>query len=217
MSTGPREEKKQKTRQALLEAALKLLEGEQSFAGLSLREVTREAGIVPTAFYRHFRDMDELGLALVDESFHALRQMMRAARSGTLPADQLVRRSVATFIAHVRANRQHFQFVVRERAGGRSAIRNAIRTEVRLFSSELATDLGRFPALNRWRTEDLQMMAGLIVGTMVNAVLDILDLPAARPEDEQELALLLEKQLRLVLLGASLWKGGEAQGAAPRG
>ena len=205
--TGPREEKKQKTRQALLEAALKLLEGEQAFAGLSLREVTREAGIVPTAFYRHFRDMDELGLALVDDSFHALRQMMRAARAEPLPAEQLVRRSVATFISHVRANRQHFQFVVRERAGGRSAIRNAIRTEVRLFSSELATDLGRFPALNRWRTEDLQMMAGLIVGTMVNAVLDILDLPAARPEDEQELALLLEKQLRLVLLGATQWKG----------
>lgn len=206
MSTGPREEKKQRTRQTLLEAALNLLEGEQSFAGLSLREVTREAGIVPTAFYRHFQDMDELGLALVDESFHTLRQMMRAARAGKLPAEQLIRRSVETFVAHVREHRQHFRFVVRERAGGRSAIRNAIRTEIRLFSSELATDLARFPVLNTWHTEDLQMMAGLIVGTMVNAVLDILDLPGNRAEDEQELVQLLEKQLRLVVLGASQWK-----------
>jgi AcrR family transcriptional regulator len=39
----------------------------RSFVSISLREVTREAGVVPTAFYRHFKDMDELGLALVDE------------------------------------------------------------------------------------------------------------------------------------------------------
>lgn len=203
---GPREEKKQKTRQALLEAALTLLEGEQSFASLSLREVTREAGIVPTAFYRHFQDMDELGLALVDESVHTLRQMMRNARSGGLPAEQLVRRSVQAFVAHVRTNQRHFQFLLRERAGGRSIIRNAIRTEIRLFVSELATDLGRFPALNAWRTEDLQMIAGLIVNTMVSAVLDILDLPAGRPEEEASMERLLEKQLRLVLLGAAAWK-----------
>lgn len=205
-TTGPREEKKQKTRQALLEAALKLLEGEQSFASLSLREVTREAGIVPTAFYRHFRDMDELGLALVDESVHTLRQMMRTARSGGLPTEQLVRRSVQAFVEHVRENDRYFQFLLRERAGGRSVIRNAIRTEIRLFVSELATDLGRFPALNQWRTEDLQMIAGLIVNTMVSAVLDILDLPAGRPEDAQDMVTVLEKQLRLVLLGAAAWK-----------
>ncbi|MFZ5722513.1 MAG: HTH-type transcriptional repressor FabR [Pseudomonadota bacterium] len=207
--SGPREEKKQKTRQTLLDAALHLLDGEQSFASLSLREVTREAGIVPTAFYRHFQDMDELGLALVDESFHTLRQMMRAARSGQIPTEQMIRRSVAVFVAHVRAHARYFQFLLRERAGGRSALRNAIRTEVRLFVSELATDLARFPALNRWPTEDLQMMAGLIVGTMMNAVMDILDLPAGRPEDEREMARLLEKQLRLILLGAGQWKSGD--------
>lgn len=203
---GPREEKKQKTRQALLDAALLLLEGEQSFASLSLREVTREAGIVPTAFYRHFADMDQLGLALVDESFHALRQLMRSARSGQLPTDQLIRRSVAVFVAHVRAHARYFQFLNRERAGGRSLVRNAIRTEIRLFISELATDLGRFPKLQPWSTEDLQMLANLAVATMMSAVQDILDLPPGRPEDEQAMATMLEKQLRLILLGAGQWK-----------
>lgn len=205
-AAGPREEKKQKTRQALLDAALKLLEEDKSFAALSLREVTREAGIVPTAFYRHFRDMDELGLALVDECFHTLRQQMRAARAGQMPPEQRIRRSVESFVAHVRMNDRHFQFLLRERAGGRSAIRNAIRTEVRLFISELATDLARFPGLKSWKTEDLRMMASLIVNTMVNAVIDISDLPAGRPDDEQDMMRTLEKQLRLVILGASLWK-----------
>ena len=52
-----RQERKQRTRQALLDAALDLLD-EQSFSSLSLRQVTRAARVVPTAFYRHFDDME---------------------------------------------------------------------------------------------------------------------------------------------------------------
>ena len=74
-----RQERKQRTRQDLLGAALRLLE-DQSFSSLSLREVTREAGVVPTAFYRHFENMEELGLALIEEAFRTLREMIRAAR-----------------------------------------------------------------------------------------------------------------------------------------
>lgn len=205
-SSGPREEKKLRTRQALLDAAMQLMEGDHSFRSLSLREVTRAAGVVPTAFYRHFRDMDELGLALVDESFRTLRQMMRAARSAPLPPDDLVRRSVDTYVDHVRANRRYFQFVARELFGGRSAVRAAIRHEVRLFISELATDLGRLPPLSSWTTEDLQMIASLLVSAMIQATQNILDLPPGRADEETAIRRTSEKQLRLILLGASLWK-----------
>ena len=44
--TPSREERKEATRRAIIDAALKLLE-DRSFSGLSLREVTREAGVVP--------------------------------------------------------------------------------------------------------------------------------------------------------------------------
>ena len=60
-----------------IEAAFSQLSAERSFASLSLREVSREAGIAPTSFYRHFRDVDELGLTMVDESGLMLRQLMR--------------------------------------------------------------------------------------------------------------------------------------------
>nr|MBP7548525.1 TetR family transcriptional regulator [Corallincola sp.] len=66
--SGVRAQQKEKTRQTLIEAALAQLSAERSLASLSLREVAREAGIAPTSFYRHFRDMDELGLTLVDEA-----------------------------------------------------------------------------------------------------------------------------------------------------
>ena len=58
-------ERKEATRRAIVAAALTLLE-EQSFSALSLREVTREAGIAPTAFYRHFESMEALGLVLIE-------------------------------------------------------------------------------------------------------------------------------------------------------
>ncbi len=83
------------------------------------------------------------------------------------------------------------------------------RFEIRRFVSELATDLGRFPALARWRSEDLQRMAGLIGSLMVTAVLDVLDPNTASPGDEQELVRTLESQLRLIVLGASPWRSPE--------
>ena len=75
-----RQEQKLKTRQNIIHAAFSLLDENRSLSAISLREVAREAGIAPTSFYRHFKDMDELGLTLVDEAGLALRQLMRQAR-----------------------------------------------------------------------------------------------------------------------------------------
>ena len=199
-----RRARKERTRADLLHAALLLLK-DSSFSSLSLREVTREAGVVPTAFYRHFTNMEELGLALVDESFRTLRQMIRSARSETNP-DHVIRSSVEILVHHVHQNRLHFRFIARERFGGVRALRQAIRSEIRLFSSELATDLARFRYLNAWSTEDLQMMAGLIVNAMVSTAEEILDMSIDRPEVENEVARTVEKQLRLVALAVPHWR-----------
>jgi AcrR family transcriptional regulator len=206
-----RRERKERTRADLLHAALLLLK-DTSFSSLSLREVTREAGVVPTAFYRHFTTMEELGLALVDESFRTLRQMIRSARSEA-NAEHVIRRSVEILVHHVHEHRLHFRFIARERFGGVRALRQAIQSEIRLFSSELATDLARFPYLNAWTTEDLQMMAGLIVNAMVSTAEGILDMPIDRPEVEDEIVRTVEKQLRLVALAAPHWRSA---GGAPR-
>ncbi len=36
---------------------------------------------MPTAFYRHFDSVESLGLALVDESFVSLRELLREVRT----------------------------------------------------------------------------------------------------------------------------------------
>ena len=200
-----RQERKQRTRQDLLQAALRLLE-DQSFSGLSLREVTREAGVVPTAFYRHFDNMEELGLALIDESFRTLREMIRAARADPSTYEHVIANSVEILVRHVHENRLHFTFIARERFSGVASIRHAIRTEIRLFASDLATDLVRFPYMKEWSSEDLHVMAGLIVNSMVSIVEALLDAPANSPAAEREIRRIAEKQLRMVVMAAPAWR-----------
>jgi AcrR family transcriptional regulator len=203
--SASREQRKQRTRQALLDAALELLE-DRSFSSLSLRQVTRSAGVVPTAFYRHFDDMEELGLALIDESFRTLREMIRAARTDLPPSAHVIRNSVEILVAYVHAHETHFRFIGRERFGGVAALRQAIRVEIRLFASDLASDLGRFPYLDRWNTEDLQLLAGLMVNAMVSTAEAILDAPPKSRAAEDEIMATARRQLRMITLGVPEWR-----------
>ena len=63
--------------------------------------MTREAGIVPAAFYRHFESMEALGLVLIDESFRTLRDMLRGARAGKLDPNRVIESSVEILVASV--------------------------------------------------------------------------------------------------------------------
>lgn len=204
-------ERREHTRRALLDAALKLMDAGESFEAVSLRSVARAAGVVPGAFYRHFSSMDELGLALVDESFRTLRALLREARTAGLPPRHVIRRSVDVLVEQVLANRQHFALIARARTSGNGVLRHAVNNEIRLITSELATDLARFPALREWSTDDLGMLAGLLVNTMILHVAEILDLPVDNggrpsPEAVQEIARIAEKQLRLPLLAVPHWR-----------
>jgi AcrR family transcriptional regulator len=201
--TPSREERKEATRRAIVAAALKLLE-EQSFSALSLREVTREAGIVPAAFYRHFESMEALGLVLIDESFRALRDMLRTARAGKLDPNRVIESSVDHLIEGVNARREHWRFIGRERSSGLSVLRYAIRTEIRLITSELAIDLARFPGLHTWTGEDLNILATLIVNAMISIAEAIEDAGDSAALDE--IRRVAVKQLRLIVVGVAGWR-----------
>ncbi len=201
--TPSREERKEATRRAIIAAALKLLD-ERSFSGLSLREVTREAGIVPAAFYRHFESMDALGLVLIDESFRTLREMLRSARAGKLDPNRVIESTVEILVAGVAEQREHWRFIGRERSSGVTVLRYAIRTEIRLITSELATDLARFPGLNEWSTEDLNILASLFVNSMIIIAEAIEDAHDAAALDEIKRTAV--KQLRMITVGVNAWE-----------
>jgi AcrR family transcriptional regulator len=201
--TLSREERKEATRRAIIAAALRLLE-DRSFSALSLREVTREAGIVPGAFYRHFESMEALGLVLIDESFRALRDMLRGARAARLDPNRVIESSVDILIEGVNQRREHWRFIGRERSSGVTVLRYAIRTEIRLITSELAIDLARFPGLNTWSSEDLNILASLFVNAMIVIAEAIED--AGDPAALDEIRRTAIKQLRMIAVGVAGWR-----------
>lgn len=202
---GSHEARRSRTRQALIEASLDLLGDDRTFSSLSLREVTKAAGVVPAAFYRHFRGMDSLGLELVDESFRALRAQMREVRGKPLPAEQLIRNSVALYVRYVREQERYFRFAIREYFSGATSTRLAIRNELRFFVSELATDLALLVPERKVTSTDLQMIAQLVVNNMVMVTEQVLELPADRPDEDALLVDAAAKQMRVIFLGVSQW------------
>jgi AcrR family transcriptional regulator len=166
--------------------------------------VTREVGIVPAAFYRHFESMEALGLVLIDESFRSLRDTLREARAGKLDPTRVIESSVEILVGSITERREHWRFIYRERSGGVTVLRYAIRTELRLITSELATDLARFPGLNEWSTEDLNVLATLFVNAMIVIAEAIEDAHSAEAlEDIRRIAV---KQLRMIAIGIAGWR-----------
>ena len=201
-----RGERKQRTRAHLLDAALHLMGEGRGFGSLSLREITRVAGVVPASFYRHFHDLNDLGLALVEESGVTLRRLLREARRTGLPPTQMLRTSVQVFRDYLNAHRLHFLFVAGERSGGSALIRAAVRSEERHFIDEMTQDLRQLGLMPGLSTATLQMACGLVVTTMMNAATDFLDLPKDQPQLEREFTENFVRQLRLIFLGARAWR-----------
>lgn len=205
-----RVERKEVTRRAIIGAALKLLD-ERNFSALSLREVTREVGIVPAGFYRHFESMEALGLVLIDESFRSLREMLRSARTDKLDPNRMIESTVEILTASVTQQREHWRFIVRERSSGIPILRHAIRAEILLITSELAADLARFPGLDTWSAEDLNIRAGLFVNSMIVIAEAIEDSPDAATVEE--ITRTAVRQLRMITVGVAGWRSD--QGSIP--
>ena len=85
-----------------------------------------------------FRDVDELGLTMVDESGLMLRQLMRQARQRIAKGGSVIRTSVSTFMEFIGNNPNAFRLLLRERSGTSAAFRAAVAREIQHFIAELA-------------------------------------------------------------------------------
>ncbi|MFC7810663.1 TetR family transcriptional regulator [Streptomyces olivaceus] len=201
---GVRQAQKQKTRQALLDAALGLLE-EQSLSSLGLREVTRAAGVAPTAFYRHFRSTEDLGVALVEEALGSLHPMIRTTMSPVEDDDERIARAVELIAGHVAAHPAHVRFVARERHGGVQPVREAIREQLTRFAEEVKSELATDASAAGWSDADLRMLAGLYVDQMLITASLFLETLAAPREEHRRAAATATRQLRLIGVGRRHW------------
>ncbi|WP_053846955.1 TetR family transcriptional regulator [Streptomyces sp. NRRL B-24085] len=201
---GIRQAQKQKTRQALLDAALALLE-EQSLSSLGLREVTRAVGVAPTAFYRHFRSTADLGVALVEEALGSLHPMIRTTVSTADDHGQRIKRAIELIAGHVDAYPAHVRFIARERHGGVQPVREAIRDQLARFGQEVKDELAKDPVSGGWSDEDLLMLANLYVDQMLITASLFLEALEAPPEERDRVCQVAERQMRLIGIGREHW------------
>ncbi|NMP33016.1 HTH-type transcriptional repressor FabR [Thalassotalea sp. M1531] len=194
--TGIRAQQKEKTRRQLIEAALGQLSADRSFSSLSLREVAKEAGLAPTSFYRHFSDMDELGLTLVDEAGLTLRQLMRQARQRIEKGGSVIKISVHTFMEFIDNNANIFRLLLRERSGTSAEFRAAVSREIRYFTMELRDYIEKANKLDR---DIAYLQAHAAVTLVFSAGAEALDYDK---KERLELAERTIEQLRLIARGA---------------
>ena len=191
-----RQEQKLRTRRSIIEAAFSLLDEQRSLSSISLREVARAAGIAPTSFYRHFKDIDELGLTLVDEAGLALRQLMRQARVRIASGGGVINISVDTFMEFITANNNVFRLLLREHTGTSMAFRSAVLREIKHFNVEL-TDYTISTTGLPYNIANLQAEA--MVKLVFSAGAEALD---ASDEQKANVAERVKLQLRFVVNGA---------------
>src|SRR5690554_5072108 len=194
---GIRAAQKEKTRRALIQAAMNQLSAEHGYASLSLREVAREANIAPTSFYRHFQNMEELGLTLVDEGGLALRQLLRQSRQRIATGGSVIQVSLETFMYFVANHSSIFRLLLQERSGTSREFRDAVAREINHFKSELTDYLVAERELPRLIAE---LQSDAVIRVVFSAGADALDL------DTTQRKLLMAQtivQVRMIVRGAT--------------
>lgn len=195
---GNRSDQKAKTRQQIMDSALNLLADNRSFGELSLREVTREAGIAPNSFYRHFFDMEDLGLTLVNVAGEGLTQFIRDARKKVTEPSNPVRVSVEAFFQHVTSNPQLFHLILRQRAGSDS-FRRAIRNTIIYAIDEMADSLDRRAARTGRAIHNSHLTAEAIVTIVFGLGANALD---SDDDGRDAIAERMIQEIELILLGS---------------
>lgn len=174
------------TRTALVAAAFDEL-SDQSLDALSIRRLTAAVGITPAAFYRHFTDLDDIGLVLVEEAIH---QLALAVREGLANLDQdngpAVIATIGTSLAEVsKSHRPQMTFVARERCSGRERIQLAIRDGIRRITLETAGELKAKTRMREWSWEDTLVMSDAMVHFGIHLIEQlVLSAPCTRRTDE---------------------------------
>jgi AcrR family transcriptional regulator len=213
---GIREEQKEQRERmsrTLIRAALEL-SAAQGYGSLSLRSVARKAGIAPTSFYRHFRDMDELGLAVVDQALEVLVPCMDNARKAfNLPQtpphspndestmlDRMIRSWLGTLLDCLYEHREPLRLFFQERTGSSSALRKAISAGVSRLTRTLTEDLERLGGQAGIRFHDAESTAEAVMTLVCSAALDEF---VSGTHEKKDLPDRLARKLGFLLLGSA--------------
>ncbi|WP_179997862.1 HTH-type transcriptional repressor FabR [Acinetobacter sp. YH12239] len=187
------------TKEELFQAALNLIGPQKSIASLSLREVAREAGIAPNSFYRHFKDIDELAIELIDRSGIVLRQILHQARLKAVRNSSIVRSSVEVFIEQLDADEGNLSLLLREGYTGSASYKEAVEKQLNYFQQELMDDLVRLEQNNPHKIKHPELAAKAITQLVFTMGAKLINMPH---DERKVVAEQTMTMIRMILEGA---------------
>lgn len=187
------------TKEELFQAALNLIGPQKSIASLSLREVAREAGIAPNSFYRHFKDIDELAIKLIDRAGVVLRHILHEARLKASKQNSIIRSSVEVFIEQLNADTGNLSLLLREGYTGSISYKLAVERQLNFFQQELKEDLILLEKLNNSKLANPEIVAKAITQLVFNMGAKVIDMPIDERKAVAEETMIM---IRMILEGA---------------
>ncbi|MEE2729912.1 MAG: TetR family transcriptional regulator [Pseudomonadota bacterium] len=209
----------------LMEAALKLNASTRSLNALSLRELAREAGLNPNTFYRHFKDFDELGLAIIEEMTNQIRQPLRELRrkaaESVVPAHtpiaswrenprlnlaratQVNRETVKLFFDYVAENPNAFILGIRELHGASPILRRALRKVMDDFARDMADDINELKLMPELSQDSLYDISETITREMFQLSMEYIE----QPERQEQICIKAEKMITSLIMGSAVLHG----------
>ena len=197
--TVSRKKQKQETRQRLMDAVTAELASGRCFDTLSLREVAKLAGIAPTSFYRHFHDMEGLGLALIEDHAGGLLTLMHRVREQASEGRSLIRASVETLFDYIFSNQGMSRMILQESMARESTFRKAAENLFVTMSSDLADFLVWDAQRRGVPLSHPQLAAKSTVSILFTTGIALLNMPAEDRDRRIEAAIV---QLRMIMRGA---------------
>ena len=187
------------TKEELFQAALNLIGPQKSISSLSLREVAREAGIAPNSFYRHFKDIDELAIELIELSGGVLRRILHQARIKAIKQSSIIRSSVEVFIEQLDADEGNLSLLLREGYTGSTSYKAAVDRQLNFFQQELQEDLIRLEQMNNGKISHADIAAKAITQLVFNMGAKVIEIPAEQRTEVAEQTMIM---IRMILEGA---------------
>lgn len=202
-------------RDKLMRAAMKLASSTHSLASLGLREVARLAGLNPNTFYRHFKNFDELGLAMVmqlgDELRAGLRErrVLPATSAALIPgkttpaatmrrAQEIVRESVALVLDFATEHPEAYIIGIRELHGASPAMRKALRGLLDDIAADMAQDVLKLLPQPLLDAVTVREISTLVIRQMTFFSLDYIE----QPEQREQIRGQAERYILLLFWGA---------------
>jgi AcrR family transcriptional regulator len=180
----PRHGKRARTRQALLEATLRVL-ARGGTGSISIQEVTAEAGLANGTFYNYFRTREELLEATVVPLTQRLVERLNAssARSGIEDPALRLALGVRAFIDHATADRAWAAALLRLWGSTTSLPRRA--------GVAVLADLRAAQKRRRLRIPDERAALDLVQGTVIASIRSVIEGNATAERGAAIAALLL--------------------------